>query len=139
MRSGVRGAGAMADDDHDNSVTRLIGQLAGGDSDEAARQLSDRYFDQIVRLARARLRAAPGGQADDEGVALSAFGRLCRGVAAGRFPRLSGRDELWRLLATITARKVIDQIQREGRQKRGGGRVHTEADLQGSDESGAVG
>jgi DNA-directed RNA polymerase specialized sigma24 family protein len=126
-------------DDHDNSVTWLIGELAGGDSDEAARQLWERYFDQIVRLARARLGAAPRGPADEEDVALSAFGSLCRGIAAGRFPRLSGRDELWRLLATITARKVIDQVQRESRQKRGGGRVRNESDLEGSEESGALG
>src|SRR4051812_31505360 len=97
------------------SVTLLIEQLASGGSDEAARRLWGRYFERLVRVAGARLRGAPRAAADEEGVALSAFRSLCRGVAEGRFPKLDGRDELWRLLATITARKAIDQLQREAR------------------------
>jgi DNA-directed RNA polymerase specialized sigma24 family protein len=103
--------------------------MAGGDADEAARRLWERYFEQLVRLARARLRDAPRQHADEEDAALSAFGSLCRGVADGRFPRLAGRDELWRLMVTITARKAADQVTREGRQKRGGRRVVGEAAL----------
>lgn len=114
--------------DSEGSVTRWIIELARGDADEAARRLWDRYFDQLVHLARARLRAAHRGPADEEDAALNAFDSLCRGVAAGRFPRLEGRDDLWRLLATITARKAADQIQHEGRRKRGGGRVRGETD-----------
>jgi DNA-directed RNA polymerase specialized sigma24 family protein len=119
------------DENHDHSVTRWIDALAGDDPNEAARRLWERYFDRLVALARARLRARPRGPADEEDAALSAFDSLCRGVAAGRFPRLGGRDDLWRLLVTITARKAADLLQREGRQKRGGGRVVGEADLAG--------
>ena len=42
---------------------------------------------------------------------------------------MSGRDDLWRLLVVITARKVLAQGQRQRRQKRGGDRVFIEADL----------
>jgi DNA-directed RNA polymerase specialized sigma24 family protein len=59
-------------------------------------------------------------------------------VAANRFTQLEGRDELWRLLVTITVRKAIDHVQRHGRLRRGGGRVLGEADLgaAGRDEPG---
>ena len=115
--------------DSQGSVTGWIGELAGGEADEAARRLWERYFDQLVRVARDRLRAAPRGPADAEDAALSAFDSLCRGVAAGRFPRLAGRDDLWRLLVTLTARKASDQREREACQKRGGGQLVRESEL----------
>jgi DNA-directed RNA polymerase specialized sigma24 family protein len=130
MTDDVRGSG---------SITHWIGELARGDADEAARHLWDRYFDRLVGLARSRLRAAQRGAADEEDAALSAFDSLCRGVAAGRFPRLDGREDLWRLLATITARKIADQVQRETCLKRGGGRVVGEGDLAAPGDDGAAG
>src|SRR5437868_6100048 len=115
----------------EGSVTRWIGGLKEGDP-EAARRLWQRYFDDLVRLARARLRDAPRGAADEEDAALSAFDSLCRGAAAVRFPRLDDREDLWRVLVTITARKAADLIQHERRRKRGGGRVLAEAALAGA-------
>jgi RNA polymerase sigma factor (sigma-70 family) len=114
----------------DGSVTRWLGDLKGGAGAHAAVQpLWERYFEQLVRLARARLRAAPRGPADEEDVALSAFDSFCRGAAAGRFPRLDDRGDLWRLLVTITVRKATDYVRGESRQRRGGGRVVGEAAL----------
>src|SRR3954452_5578865 len=89
----------------EGSVTRLIDALAGDDVDTAAAKLWQCYFDRLVRLAHARLRAAPRGAADEEDVALSAFNSVCRGAAQGRFPGLGDRRDLWRLLVTITVRK----------------------------------
>ena len=106
----------------DGSVTHWLGALKGGDA-AAAQSLWERYFDGLVRLARARLGAMPRGAADEEDVALSAFHSFCQGATRGRFPRLDDRDNLWRLLVTITARKALDQVRRQARQKRGGGRV----------------
>ncbi len=42
-------------------------------------------------------------------------------MAQGRFPQLSDRDSLWRLLVVITANKALRQLDHEHRQKRGGG------------------
>jgi DNA-directed RNA polymerase specialized sigma24 family protein len=123
--------------DPEGSVTRWIGALARGDADEAALRLWERYFGQTVRLARARLGPTRRGVADEEDAALSAFDSLCRGIAAGRFPGLDGRDDLWRLLATITARKVADQIEHERRKKRGGGQVLGQSDLAGAADDAA--
>lgn len=122
------------------SVTAWIGGLkegAGHDADAAARELWGRYFADLARIARGRLGASPLAAADEEDVALSAFQSLCAGVAEGRFERLGSRDDLWKLLVTITLRKAIDQLERQGRRKRGGGRVRDEADLIGSDTDAA--
>ena len=122
----------MGAEEHKGSVSLWVGNLKEGDHD-AAQKLWDRYFDKLVHVARAKLRATrrPGLIEDEEDAALSAFDSLCAGAALGRFPQLADRDDLWRLLVVITARKAVDQIQREGRQKRGGGRVVGEATLAG--------
>ena len=124
----------------EGSVSRWIGDLAGGgDVEAAAQQLWERYFERLVHLAHARLRAAPRGPADEEDAALSAFNCFCQSAAAGRYPQLRDRDDLWRLLVAITARKVIDQTRRERRQRRGGGQVVGEAKLGGSDPGAGIG
>ena len=79
------------------SVTAWIGQICAGDHD-VAQQLLQRYFQRLVALARQKLRGAPRGMADEEDVALSAFKSFCRGAEQGRFPQLSDRYDLWRLL-----------------------------------------
>ena len=84
-----------------------------------------------MRLARPKLRAGrrSGADADAEDAALSVFDSFCDGAARGRFPQLDDRDDLWRLLVTITTHKVIDHARRHGRQKRGGDRILDEAAL----------
>jgi DNA-directed RNA polymerase specialized sigma24 family protein len=122
--------------DSGNSVTRWVNDLKAGDRAEAARLLWQRYFERLALLAQARLRTAARGPADGEDVALSAFDSFFQGVAAGRFPDLGSRDDLWRLLVTIAAGKAHNQRRDEGRQKRGGGRVVGEGALAGYDPVG---
>src|SRR4051794_17553692 len=110
----------------DGSVTLWIDRLKAGDH-AAAQDLWERYFRRLVGLARHKLRGAPRLPADEEDVALSAFDSFCRGAETGRFPRLADRDDLWRLLVVLTARKASDLVQHERRQKRGGGRVSGES------------
>lgn len=114
----------------DGSVTNWIVDLKAG-REEAIKPLWDRYFERLVELARKKLRKAPkiSAQADEEDAAISAFKSICVGASRGRFPNLSDRDDLWRLLVVITARKLVDQIKHERRIKRGGGKVIMEADL----------
>jgi DNA-directed RNA polymerase specialized sigma24 family protein len=116
----------------DGSITHLIGLLKEGDR-AAAQPLWDAYFTRIVALARAKLRGAARRSADEEDVALSAFDSFCRRAEQGQFPRLDDRDDLWQLLFVLTIRKAIDLARYEGRAARGGGRVHTLADLSGVD------
>jgi DNA-directed RNA polymerase specialized sigma24 family protein len=129
----------MSPDDQD-SVTRWLGDLKGGDPD-AARRLWERYFERLVRRARRKLRQAhqQGAVADPEDAALSAFDSFCRGFAAGRFPQLDDRDDLWRLLVALTERKAIDQVRRARRRKRGAGRVRGEGELAPGSDAGVGG
>jgi DNA-directed RNA polymerase specialized sigma24 family protein len=64
---------------------------------------------------------------DEEDIALSAFHSLCKGAAAGQFPKLDDHDDLWRLLVMITLRKARRALRRGRAQKRGGGRVKGES------------
>jgi DNA-directed RNA polymerase specialized sigma24 family protein len=112
------------------SVTQWIGPLKAGD-ELAAQAIWERYFDRLVRLAANRFRGAKRTATDEEDVALSAFHCLWRGATAGRFPEVANRDNLWRLLATIAAQKAVDERRLEQREKRGGGRTRTAADLGG--------
>jgi DNA-directed RNA polymerase specialized sigma24 family protein len=118
------------------SVSYWIEQLKAGES-LAAQKLWEGYFERLVRLARARLRGAPRRAADEEDVALSAFDSFCRGAERGRFPQLTDRDDLWRLLVTLTERKAIGLVRHERRQKRGGGAVLGEGDVAADDRTSA--
>lgn len=94
---------------NDDPVTIWLGQLQAGDP-AAVRPLFDRYFRRLVGLARKRLQNAPKRARDEEDVALSAFESFCRNAEHGRFPDLSDRESLWRLLATFTVRKASRQL-----------------------------
>jgi DNA-directed RNA polymerase specialized sigma24 family protein len=121
------------------SITHWLELLKSGDR-AAVLPLWDRYFRLLVVRARLALRGAPCRVADEEDVALSAFDSFCRGAEKGRFPRLDHRDDLWRVLLVITARKIGHQLRSERRLRRGGGQVRTEADLywDGSDGGGVL-
>jgi RNA polymerase sigma factor (sigma-70 family) len=99
------------------SVTTWLGQLKAGNP-QAAQKLWERYFEKLVRLARGKLQSVPRPAADEEDVALSAFGKFWFAVQKGRFPRLDDRNDLWRLLVLITGQKIGDMLDRARAQKR---------------------
>jgi DNA-directed RNA polymerase specialized sigma24 family protein len=113
----VDGDCAVADD---GSVTHWIRLAQQGDA-AAAQPLWERYFHQLVGLARTRLRTLPRRVADEEDVALSAFDSFYRDAQRGRFPQLGDRHDLWRLLVTFTAQKAFDLARHHKAQRRGGG------------------
>jgi DNA-directed RNA polymerase specialized sigma24 family protein len=120
----------------DHSVTFWLDGVKAGD-DLAIQKLWDRYFQRLVRVAAKRLPGRARRDIDEEDVALSAFHAFCDNAGRGKFPWLSGRDDLWRLLVVITARKVVGIIRQRASQKRGGGNVVGEsALLEGPDANG---
>jgi DNA-directed RNA polymerase specialized sigma24 family protein len=118
----------------EESVSQWLQLLQGGNP-KAVQPLWERYFHRLVGLARAKLESHPRRAADEEDVALSAFASFCRAAEAGRFPQLADRDDLWRLLVTLTERKAWNMIRDERRQKRGGGAVMGESGLIGPTDS----
>src|SRR5437588_3814524 len=115
----------------EGSVTRWVTALKDGDA-AAAQPLWERYHRRLVGLAREKLRTGHRRAADEEDVVQNAFHSFFQGVAKGRFPQLGDRDNLWRLLVVITARKALDQLAAEHAKRRGGGtsgddpRIHTD-------------
>jgi RNA polymerase sigma factor (sigma-70 family) len=107
-------------------VTLWLDRLADGDG-QAAQRIWDQYYLRLIGLARRKLGEFPRRAMDEEDVVLSAFDSFVRGAAAGRFPQLDDRDDLWRLLVTITARKALAQLRQQLCQKRGGGGVRGES------------
>ena len=110
------------------SVTTWLALLKAGDPD-AADALGRRYFAQLVELARQHLARHARRAADGEDVALAAFAGFCAGAAAGRYPRLSNRHDLWRLLLTITLHHAGNLNRYETRQRRDGRRTVAAADM----------
>lgn len=110
------------------SITQWLEQVKQGDS-LAVQTVWNRYYHRLIGLARKKLQDTPRRVADEDDVVAAAFDSFLRGVAEGRFPRLDDRDDLWQVLVMITARKAVNQMKHEGRQKRGGGNVRGESAL----------
>jgi len=116
----------------DNSVTTWIEMLKAGDS-EGAQRLWERYYVQLVDLARKHLLGLSRRVSDEGDIALSAFHSFYQAVADQRYPRLDNRDDLWQLLIMHTTRKAVDQRRYQQRLKRSqptaADRVENAADL----------
>jgi DNA-directed RNA polymerase specialized sigma24 family protein len=116
----------------DEPITCWLRQLEAGDQ-EAARLLWQRYYGELVELARVRLGKTPRRVIDEEDVALSVMRCLYERAAVGQYAGIVNRQELWQLLATITIRKVIDKQRLLNQQKRGSGMVRGDSALMESD------
>ncbi len=120
------------------SVTQWLQGIKAGNGAEIQR-LWDRYFERLVRLAAAKLPSHCRRAFDEEDVAISAFQSFCDRAGQGQFPRLSDRDDLWRLLAALTTRKAALMMRHQSRKKRGGGRVLGESAFQAQGPATATG
>ncbi|OYP29976.1 ECF-type sigma factor [Rhodopirellula sp. MGV] len=103
-----------------NQVTNWIEQVKQGDS-HAEIQIWQHYFDRLVRTVRNHLCGQNRAISDEEDIVASVFESFYQAAEAGRFPDLTDRDELWRLLLKMSSRKVIDKRRRDQRQRRGDG------------------
>ena len=107
-------------------ISQWLSLLAEGD-DDVAQEIWNNYFGKLVRLARRKLEGIPSRDADEEDVALSAMNSFYRGMAQRKFDRVHNRDDLWKLLVTITIRKATARRRSYFAQKRGGGQVRGES------------
>lgn len=119
----------------------LLEGVRNGD-DQAIAKLWDDYYQQLVRIAAKRLPTNLRRTGDEEDIALSAFNSFIAGIRQDNFPDLSGPDNLWGLLITLTGRKVHAHLRHQTRQKRGGGTVRGESvflDRAGDLKAGGIG
>lgn len=83
------------------SVSRWIVDLRNG-HESAAENIWNRYHGRLFRVANRALGRSPRAVADEDDVVVSAFGAFLRRTGEGAYAALATRDDLWRLLATIT-------------------------------------
>ena len=109
-----------------HDVTNWINELA--DRPETSMEnIWQAYYERLVGYARRKLGEMPRRHIDEEDIAIDAMNSLFNGMQAGRFPDLNDRDDLWKLLLTITARKAGKAIRGNLAQKRGGGSIRGES------------
>jgi RNA polymerase sigma factor (sigma-70 family) len=114
--------------DAGGSVTALFSGLK--DCDEAIlAQIWQRFFPRMAGLARKTLSGLPKCGVDAEDVAQSAFVSFWKALDSGSGFAFGGRDDLWKLLGVITARKARKHVRRQLASKRGGGKTRAESEL----------
>jgi DNA-directed RNA polymerase specialized sigma24 family protein len=101
----------------DDPVTLWINELRNADG-AAAQKLWNHFVSRLYEMGRKKLRPETRRVYDEEDAAQSAFHSVCAGIAAGRFPDLQDRNSLWRLLLTITARKVAHRHRHDQQERR---------------------
>jgi RNA polymerase sigma factor (sigma-70 family) len=102
----------------------------------AAGMIWQRYFRELLSLARRNLDRRVRHRADEEDVLQSMFRSFCARQGRGDF-HLADRDELWRLLVTITLRKARNAAKAQRREKRDIDREQTVTLDPGGDSSNA--
>jgi DNA-directed RNA polymerase specialized sigma24 family protein len=110
----------------EGTITYWIGRLKAGDRNVAVRRLWEAYREELLRVARARLRDLPRRAADEEDVLQNAFDSFFHDIDRQRYAKLDDRDDLWQILIMLITDKAHDLIKHARRVKRGGGRVHDE-------------
>lgn len=95
-------------------------------TDTLTQQIWEEFFPKLARYAKQKMGTLPRRAVDEEDIALSAINSFFTGVKNGKFT-IDERGDLWRILATIAARKVIRQNRRFFAAKRGNGKVRGES------------
>src|SRR5689334_5744119 len=102
------------------SVTQLVADLRSKDPsvrNRAAQQIWERYFRDLLELARNHLDRRIRRREDEEDVLLSMYKSFCLRQQRGEYD-LANRDALWKLLVTITLNKTRDMAKYHRRKKR---------------------
>lgn len=106
------------------SVTHWIRELKGGNQ-SAIERLWNRYYLSLSSKARTLFGKRSRAVQDEEDIAAAALDFLL----SDKLHNINNRQELIKVLVTITRNKVCDHKRRTGALTRGGGRVSTICDL----------
>lgn len=115
-----------------DQISHWLEQLKQGDR-EVISHLLNYCFSDLVNAARRRMQGLSRRGSDEEDIALSAFKSFCRVAEQDGFDHLSDYHDLWQILLTITARKVIDKRRERGALRRGGKVHRVESNLEDTD------
>jgi RNA polymerase sigma-70 factor (ECF subfamily) len=94
----------------------LVARWRAG-SQDAARQLFDRYVDRLVALARKRIGPRLASRVDPEDVVQSVFRTVFGRLKEGQFC-IEEQDDLCKLLMRVTVHKALRQVEFHGAGKR---------------------
>ncbi|MGC3970239.1 MAG: protein kinase [Pirellulales bacterium] len=103
--------------------SQILGNECLAGDPAAPQKVFERYIRRLTALARKRLAPAVGRRVDPEDAVQSAFRSFFLGARSGKFV-LDDADGLWRLLATITARKAARLNERHAAARRNVRREH---------------
>jgi RNA polymerase sigma-70 factor, ECF subfamily len=109
-------------------MTNWIGRVRDQESG-FEREVVERYTHGLLELARRRLPRQIRPRMDPEDVLQSVYRSFFRRLADGEF-QFEGPDDLWRLLATITFRKVMNARKFHLRECRDARREHPLPELE---------
>jgi DNA-directed RNA polymerase specialized sigma24 family protein len=112
----------------DIPLTVAFGEMQSGDQ-QAAAALWGHFFPRLLGLARHVLRTHRLAVIQPEDAAQSAFASFWHKAEKGGFEQNLNRNDLWKIMATITVRKARRHLARELTDKRGGGKVRNESSL----------
>ncbi|MFM2218809.1 MAG: hypothetical protein RL240_3127 [Planctomycetota bacterium] len=87
------------------SITQWLQRLHSGEAD-AAKEIWNRYYPRVVRLAALQLIKSDDRSIDEEDVAQSTFRTVYLAVMNGKYPDIEDRRDLWRLLLVSTLNRV---------------------------------
>lgn len=87
------------------SITQWLQRLHAGEAD-AAKEIWNRYYPRVVRLAALQLIKSDDRSIDEEDVAQSTFRTVYLAVMNGKYPDIEDRRDLWRLLLVSTLNRV---------------------------------
>ncbi len=118
----------------DSPVSLWIDELKRGEP-AAAEKIWQHFVSRLCDVARKKLTPATRRVYDEEDAAQSAFHSLCAGITNGRFPNLSDRESLWRLLVVITSRKVSHRHRYDRQACRDIGRTATDSVFQPANDA----
>lgn len=107
----------------DSQITPLFRRVQNGRDEDAIEKLWNAYYERLLGVSRRYFGELPKRIADEEDVALSAMNSFFDAAENGRLNAVQNRDELWRILITITLRKANRHKERVMSQKRGGGGI----------------
>lgn len=102
------------------SITHLLNEIESGSPSvrrQAETEIWQRYFPQLLALARKSIDARTRRREDEEDILQSMYHSFCVRLKKGEY-ELEGRGDLWKLLVTMTLFKTRRAIARHRRLKR---------------------